>query len=157
MSAGEIDIFPQLLIGETSGNLRRVFYLSDAVKKTSRGDSGIVNLHVVGAGVMGGDIAAFSALKGLNVSLADMNQRALENALERAQKLFERRLKTEEEISAAMTRLQIDATGESASKADLIIGSSFGKIGSKTNCFFNARKNMRTRYHLSDKHISYPP
>ena len=93
MSAGEIDIFPNLLVGSASKNLRRVFYLTDAVRKSARGVSGIERLHVVGAGVMGGDIAAIGAMAGLDVTLADMNGAAIKNAITRAAKLFERRLK----------------------------------------------------------------
>ena len=73
MSAGEMDVFPDLMVGSASKNLRRVYYLTDKVRKTARGDSKIQKLHVVGAGVMGGDIAAVAAMSGLNVSLSDVN------------------------------------------------------------------------------------
>ena len=106
MSAGEIDIFPNLLVGSASKNLRRVFYLTDAVRKSARGVSGIERLHVVGAGVMGGDIAAIGAMAGLDVTLADMNGAAIKNAITRAAKLFERRLKNEDKVAAALERLR---------------------------------------------------
>jgi 3-hydroxyacyl-CoA dehydrogenase/enoyl-CoA hydratase/3-hydroxybutyryl-CoA epimerase len=121
MSAGEIDIFPGLLTGQASRNLRRVYYLTDAVRKTGRGDSQINHLNVVGAGVMGGDIAAVSALAGLDVTLTDMNPDAIDAALGRARKLFERRLKSEDRVAAAMDRLVADPQGDGAARADLII------------------------------------
>jgi len=121
MSAGEIDIFPDLLTGSASKNLRRVYYLTDTVRKTARGDSGITHIHVIGAGVMGGDIAAVSALAGLDVTITDMNATAIDNALARARTLCERRLKTDDKIAAAMKRLAADPDGNGASKADLII------------------------------------
>jgi len=62
MSRGEMDVFPDLMIGSASKNLRRVYFLTDKVRKTARGDSKIKKLHVVGAGVMGGDIAAVAAM-----------------------------------------------------------------------------------------------
>ena len=68
MSAGEMDIFPDLMVGTASKNLRRLYYLTDKVRKTARGNSAIQNLHVVGAGVMGGDIAAVAAMSGLSVT-----------------------------------------------------------------------------------------
>jgi 3-hydroxyacyl-CoA dehydrogenase/enoyl-CoA hydratase/3-hydroxybutyryl-CoA epimerase len=45
-------------------------------------------VHVVGAGVMGGDIARWSAYKGFEVTLADREQRFIDGALARAQDLF---------------------------------------------------------------------
>ena len=36
MSAGEMDIFPDLMVGSASKNLRRVYYLTDKVRKTAR-------------------------------------------------------------------------------------------------------------------------
>ena len=63
------------------------FYLTDAVRKSARGDSGIQRLHVVGAGVMGGDIAAVGAMAGLDVTLTDMNEAAIDGAIARAAKI----------------------------------------------------------------------
>ena len=121
MSAGEMDIFPELMVGSASKNLRRVYYLTDKVRKTARGDSAITNLHVVGAGVMGGDIAAVAAMAGLTVSLTDMNAGAIETAINRAATLFERRLKSDDKIAAAKQRLQADPSGDGAARADLVI------------------------------------
>ena len=58
MSAGELDIFPSLLMSAASKGLRRLFDLRDRLRKAGRGESGVRRLHVIGAGVMGGDIAA---------------------------------------------------------------------------------------------------
>ena len=88
MSAGEMDIFPDLMVGSASKNLRRVYYLTDKVRKTARGDSKIKKLHVVGAGTMGGDIAAVAAMSGLNVSLTDVDVSAIEGAIQRSGELL---------------------------------------------------------------------
>mgnify|MGYP001958682198 FL=1 len=137
MSAGEIDIFPNLMVGNASKNLRRVFYLTDAVRKSARGVSGIERLHVVGAGVMGGDIAAIGAMAGLDVTLADMNEAAIENAIARAAKLFERRLKNEDKVDAALERLRSDPDGHGATDADLIIEAVAEKLDVKQAVFQN--------------------
>ena len=121
MSAGELDVFPNLMVSSASKNLRRVFYLTDAVRKSARGESGIKRLHVVGAGVMGGDIAAIGAMAGLDVTLTDMNEAAILDAIARAKKLFERRLKSDDKVALALTRLRIDLDGNGATDADLII------------------------------------
>ncbi len=48
----------------TARNLIRIFFLTERLKGLGGGDSGIRHVHVVGAGVMGGDIAAWAAYKG---------------------------------------------------------------------------------------------
>ena len=135
MSAGEMDIFPELMVGSASKNLRRVYYLTDKVRKTARGDSAITNLHVVGAGVMGGDIAAVAAMAGLTVSLTDMNAGAIETAINRAATLFERRLKSDDKIAAAKQRLQADPSGDGAARADLVIEAVAEKLSVKQAVF----------------------
>ena len=135
MSAGEMDIFPELMVGSASKNLRRIYYLTDKVRKTARGDSAITNLHVVGAGVMGGDIAAVAAMAGLTVSLTDMNAGAIETAINRAATLFERRLKSDDKIAAAKQRLQADPSGDGAARADLVIEAVAEKLSVKQAVF----------------------
>lgn len=144
MSAGEIDIFPNLLVGSASKNLRRVFYLTDAVRKSARGVSGIERLHVVGAGVMGGDIAAIGAMAGLDVTLADMNGAAIKNAITRAAKLFERRLKNEDKVAAALERLRSDPDGQGAADADLVIEAVAEKLDVKQAVFQNLENVCKT-------------
>lgn len=144
MSAGEIDIFPNLLVGSASKNLRRVFYLTDAVRKSARGVSGIERLHVVGAGVMGGDIAAIGAMAGLDVTLADMNGAAIKNAITRAAKLFERRLKNEDKVAAALERLRSDPDGHGAADADLVIEAVAEKLDVKQAVFQNLENVCKT-------------
>ena len=135
MSAGEMDIFPDLMVGSASKNLRRLYHLTDTVRKTARGDSAIKNLHVVGAGVMGGDIAAVAAMSGLNVTVTDMNQATIGAAIDRAAHLFARRLKSDEKIAAATNRLTADPDGHGAAKADLVIEAVAEKLPVKQAVF----------------------
>ena len=137
MSAGEIDVFPNLMVSSASKNLRRVFYLTDAVRKSARGESGIKRMHVVGAGVMGGDIAAIGAMAGLDVTLTDMNDAAIVGAIARAKKLFERRLKSDEKVALALARLRTDLDGNGATDADLIIEAVAEKLEVKQAVFKN--------------------
>jgi 3-hydroxyacyl-CoA dehydrogenase/enoyl-CoA hydratase/3-hydroxybutyryl-CoA epimerase len=135
MSAGEMDIFPDLMVGTASKNLRRLYYLTDKVRKTARGNSAIQNLHVVGAGVMGGDIAAVAAMSGLNVTLTDMNETAMNAAIDRAAQLFARRLKSDDKITAARNRLTADPDGHGAVHADLVIEAVAEKLPVKQAVF----------------------
>ena len=137
MSASEIDVFPNLMVSSASKNLRRVFYLTDAVRKSARGESGIKRMHVVGAGVMGGDIAAIGAMAGLDVTLTDMNDAAIVGAIARAKKLFERRLKSDEKVALALARLRTDLDGNGATDADLIIEAVAEKLEVKQAVFKN--------------------
>src|SRR5688572_5103748 len=77
----------------TARNLIRVFFLQERLKGQGGKEHGIKNVHVVGAGVMGGDIAAWSAYKGFEVTLSDREQRFIDGALERAQELFAKKVK----------------------------------------------------------------
>lgn len=135
MSAGEMNIFPELMVGSASKNLRRVYHLKDVVRKTTRGASGITHVHVIGAGVMGGDIAAIAALSGLTVTLTDMEPAAIDAASKRAAALFERRLKSDDKVAAALTRLQADPEGNGAGCADLVIEAVTEKLAVKQAVF----------------------
>ena len=70
----------------TARNLIRVFFLQERLKGLGGKDHGIAHVHVVGAGVMGGDIAAWSAYKGFEVTLSDREQRFIDGALARARR-----------------------------------------------------------------------
>ena len=121
MSRAEKIIFPALMVSPASDGLRRVYQLNDMVKKTARGDSGFQSVHVIGAGVMGGDIAAVAAMSGFQVTVTDINTASIDGAVNRARALYERRLKTPEKINAAMDRLIADPEGAGLASADLII------------------------------------
>ena len=138
-----MDIFPDLMVGSASKNLRRVYYLTDKVRKTARGDSKIKKLHVVGAGTMGGDIAAVAAMSGLNVTLTDVNVSAIEGAINRSGELFARRLKDTEKISEAIRRLKADPQGDGAANADLVIEAVAEKLSVKQTVFADLEKVIK--------------
>jgi 3-hydroxyacyl-CoA dehydrogenase / enoyl-CoA hydratase / 3-hydroxybutyryl-CoA epimerase len=74
-------------------NLRRVFHLQERLKGLSHVEAPRPErIHVLGAGVMGGDIAAWCALNGLTVTLQDISLDQIGQALKRAHRLFEKRL-----------------------------------------------------------------
>ncbi len=105
----------------TARNLTRVFFLQERLKGLGGKDHGIARVHVVGAGVMGGDIAAWSAYKGFEVTLADREQRFIDGALARAQEMFAKRVKEESKRPAVSARLRGDLFGEGVQNADLVI------------------------------------
>ncbi len=105
----------------TARNLIRIFFLTERMKALGKGESGIARVHVVGAGVMGGDIAAFAAYKGFEVTLQDREQRFIDPAMTRAQALFEKKVKDPAKRPEVAARLQSDLNGDGVTTADLVI------------------------------------
>ena len=105
----------------TARNLIRIFFMTERLKGLGKGDAGIRHVHVVGAGVMGGDIAAFAAYKGFEVTLQDREQRFIDPAMARAQALFEKKVKDPAKRPAVAARLQADLAGDGVAHADLVI------------------------------------
>jgi len=106
----------------TAQNLIRIFFLQERLKGQGGGiDPAIRHVHVVGAGVMGGDIAAWAAFKGFDVTLQDREMKFVQPALDRARALYEKKLKAPEKVEAAMRRLRADVEGAGVASADLAI------------------------------------
>ncbi|MYN12660.1 enoyl-CoA hydratase [Pusillimonas sp. TS35] len=111
----------------TARNLVRVFHLQERLKafgKPQRGEApphSVGHVHVVGAGVMGGDIAAWCALRGIAVTLQDQDAARIAAALGRAGALFAHKLKNPREARAAFDRLIPDSHGDGVPRADLVI------------------------------------
>jgi 3-hydroxyacyl-CoA dehydrogenase/enoyl-CoA hydratase/3-hydroxybutyryl-CoA epimerase len=128
----------------TAHNLVRVYFLQEALKSRGSGiEHGISHVHVIGAGVMGGDIAAWAALQGFTVTLQDRDAAAVQAALGRAHTLFEKRLKTPDRIDAARKRLAGDLTGERVADADLVIEAIVEKIDAKRALFAEIEPKMK--------------
>lgn len=112
----------KLVLNETARNLVRVFHLQEKLKTLGRNPLFTFSrVHVIGAGTMGGDIAAWCALKGMQVTLQDQNESAIALALKRAYELFRKHLKEPHLIRAAQDRLTADAEGMGIKNAELII------------------------------------
>ncbi len=121
MQKAEIASFARLLVTDTSRNLVRVFFLREKLKGMADGEWVGRRVHVIGAGAMGGDIAAWCAWHGFIVSLADMKAEPLAKAIERAADLFGKIGHKRIDIRDALDRLIPDLTGEGVRTADLVI------------------------------------
>jgi 3-hydroxyacyl-CoA dehydrogenase / enoyl-CoA hydratase / 3-hydroxybutyryl-CoA epimerase len=110
-----------LLVTPTCKNLVRMFELRERLRNLAPKDGSVRCVHVVGAGTMGGDIAAWCALRGLTVTLQDRGQQYVEPALARAGELFRKRLRAPGEADAARARLRVDLAAEQVGDADLVI------------------------------------
>lgn len=120
----------------TTRNLIRIFFLQEKMKALGKGaDFEARHVHVVGAGVMGGDIAALCAMRGITVTLQDTAPERLAPAVKRAAKLFERRLRDPRRVRDALDRLIPDTTGAGAARADVIIEAIFENLEAKRALF----------------------
>lgn len=112
----------KLFFSETCHNLVRVFFLQERLKNLGKNvDFSPKHIHVIGAGTMGGDIAAWCALRGFTVTLQDMEARFIAPAIKRAAALFKEKLKEPHLVQAAFDRLIPDLAGRGVVKADIII------------------------------------
>jgi len=141
----------------TARNLVRVFFLQERLKSLGGGaEHGIKHVHVVGAGVMGGDIAAWCALRGFDVTLQDREMKFVQPALDRAKTLFEKRLKTTDRIAPAQARLKADVEGAGIADADLAIEAIFENAEAKEALYRAIEPKMKPDALLATNTSSIP-
>jgi len=146
-----------LFCTEASRNLVRVFFLTNKLK--AQGDKAapkVEHVHVVGAGVMGGDIAAWSALRGLKVTLQDREMKYIQPALDRAEKLFSKRVRDDAKRAATSSRLSPDVGGEGVASADLIIEAIFENLEAKQSLYRELQAKMKPDALLATNTSSIP-
>jgi 3-hydroxyacyl-CoA dehydrogenase/enoyl-CoA hydratase/3-hydroxybutyryl-CoA epimerase len=142
--AAEAHSIATLMVGETSRNLVRVFLLQDRLKNLGgKAKLSFERVHVVGAGVMGGDIAAWCVQRGLNVTLQDRELQFIEPALKRTREAFEKRLKDASKAAELMTRLTPDVAGEGIPRADVVIEAIFENAEAKHELFARVEPRMQ--------------
>ena len=125
-------MFTPLMASEASRNLRRVFKLSEMLKDEAPKDGFKPRkVHVIGAGTMGGDIAAWCVVQGMQASLQDLDEAQIKKALARAKGLFKRQLRTPLAVDAAVARLIADPTGKQIKHADVVIEAIVEKLDVK--------------------------
>ena len=145
MMVEESERVGKLITGDTSKNLRRVFFLMERLKGIAKqADINVRRVHVIGAGVMGGDIAAWCVLQGLEVTLQDREMKYIEPALKRAKSLFVKKLRDRNRVAGAMSRLLADVEGKGVSKADVIIEAIFEDVDAKRKLFAGIESHIKT-------------
>lgn len=156
MQKAEIESFAKLGVGDTAQNLVRVFFLREALKERGKGDADVRHLHVIGAGAMGGEIAAWCAMRGLTVTLADLDQKALAKAIGRARKLCDDRLHDRAARRDAMDRLIPDFSGDGLRHADLVIEAIAEKLDAKRGLYEAILPKMKDGALLATNTSSIP-
>ena len=136
MRLAETEMFAPLMVSDTSRNLRRCFKLSEMLKDAApKGTFKPRKVHVIGAGTMGGDIAAWCVACGMQASLQDLDEGQIDKALARAKKLFKKRVRGKAAFDSAVARLIADPEGKHVKHADVIIEAVAEKLEVKQNLF----------------------
>ena len=101
------------------------------------------DIAIIGAGVMGGDIAAWCALKGMRVTLQDREAKYVAPAIKRAHALFSKKLRKPHLIQAAMDRLMPDVDGGGVVNADVIIEAIYENLEAKQALYATIEPRMK--------------
>ena len=156
MLRAEKTSFAGLMVTPTAQNLIRVFFLREQMKKLAGSGNRIEHVHVIGAGAMGGDIAAWCANQGLRVTLADMKPEPIAGAIKRATDLFGKIMRQRTEIRDALDRLIPDMDGEGVRNADLIIEAVPEKLELKQKIYAALEPRMKAGAILATNTSSIP-
>ena len=142
----------------TTRNLIRIFTLQDRLKSLGKETAGgeVRHLHVIGAGAMGGDIAAWCALRGITVTLQDLAPERIAPAVKRGAELCRKRLKQPHLVQAAMDRLVPDVAGNGVARADLIIEAIVENAEVKRKVFAQVEPRMKDTAILASNTSSIP-
>jgi 3-hydroxyacyl-CoA dehydrogenase/enoyl-CoA hydratase/3-hydroxybutyryl-CoA epimerase len=129
-------VVDRIISSPTAKNLLRVFHLQERLKGFGKdGDFVAKHVHVIGAGVMGGDIAAWCALRGLTVTLQDQSVERIAPAIKRAHALFKKKLRDPLRARDAFDRLIPDPAGNGVARADVVIEAIFENVEAKHALF----------------------
>jgi 3-hydroxyacyl-CoA dehydrogenase/enoyl-CoA hydratase/3-hydroxybutyryl-CoA epimerase len=156
MLTAEKTSFANLMVTPTAQNLIRVFFLREQMKKLAGSGNRIEQVHVIGAGAMGGDIAAWCANQGFRVTLADMKAEPIAGAIKRAADLFGKIIRKPTDIRDALDRLMPDLDGAGVRNADLIIEAVPERLELKQKVYASLEPNMKPGAILATNTSSIP-
>ena len=138
------EIIDRIISSPTARNLLRVYHLQERLKGFGKAsDFKAGRVHVIGAGVMGGDIAAWCALRGMTVTLQDQGLKRIAPALQRAHALFVKRLREPLLVRAAFDRLIPDPDGAGVAHADVVIEAIVEDLEAKHRLFKSLEPRMK--------------
>ncbi len=156
MKDAEVASFARLLAGDTAKNLVRVFFLRENLKKLAGKGEPMKHVHVIGAGAMGGDIAAWCAWQGVTVSLADMKPEPLAKAVGKAATLFGKIGRKSALTRDALDRMIPDLHADGVARADLIIEAVPENLELKKKVFAATEQRMKEDAILATNTSSIP-
>jgi 3-hydroxyacyl-CoA dehydrogenase/enoyl-CoA hydratase/3-hydroxybutyryl-CoA epimerase len=156
MLEAEKTSFAYLMVTPAAQNLIRVFFLREQMKKLAGAGNKIEHVHVIGAGAMGGDIAAWCASQDMRVTLADMKAEPIAGAMKRAGELFGKIMRKRTAVRDALDRLIPDMEAEGVRSADLIIEAVPEKLELKQKVYAALEPKMKPGAILATNTSSIP-
>src|SRR5258708_32443718 len=126
------------------------------MKKLAGGGNKVGHVHVIGAGAMGGDIAAWCVGKGMRVTLSDMKPEPIAGDVKRAADLFGKIMRRGTDIRDALDRLMPDLDGEGVANADLILEAVPEKLELKQKVYAGLEPKMKPGAILATNTSSIP-
>lgn len=141
----EIPAFKHLVTTASTQNLLRLARLKAQFKAIVplNADS-YSSVHIIGAGHLGREIAAWCSLSGLTVSIQESNPENLNFALERIRAIFNTYFqKNLSKLKAATERIHVDYEGSGMALADIVIDATPDKLGSKQELLASLEENAR--------------
>lgn len=154
----EAESVAELAIHPTARNLVRVFFLQEQLKSLGKKNTfKPAHVHVIGGGIMGGDIAAWCALRGFRVTVQDQQPEALAGTMKRAMGMYRKKFKKDKAaIREAMDRLIPDHRGMGVSHADIIIEAIFEDLEVKQALYRDIEPRMKANTILASNTSSIP-
>ena len=135
----------QLATSDTAKNLVRVFFLQENLKSQGKKvDFDVAHVHVIGGGIMGGDIASWCAIQGYSVTVQDQDPERLAQTFKRAQYSFKKKFKRDRRaIRDANDRLMPDHRGSGIFRADIVIEAIFEDVEVKRALYESIEPKMK--------------
>ncbi len=135
----------ELATSDTAKNLVRVFFLQENLKSQGKQtDFPVEHVHVIGGGIMGGDIASWCAIQGYSVTVQDQDPERLAQTIKRAQYSFKKKFKRDRRaIRDANDRLMADHRGSGIHRADIIIEAIFEDVEVKRALYESIEPKMK--------------
>ena len=130
---------------DTARNLVRVFFLQEQLKgQGKKVKFDVEHVHVIGGGIMGGDIASWCAIQGYSVTVQDQDPTRLSQTIKRAQYSFKKKFKRDRRaIRDANDRLVADHRGSGVHRADIIIEAIFEDVDVKRSLYESIEPKMK--------------
>lgn len=144
MQKSEIASFAGLLQSDTSKNLIRAFMLRQTLKQAAKGTCDIDRVHVIGAGIMGSEIAAWTAMQGKRVTVSDPDGDALGKMVAHAAQICKDAHKDSLATRDTLDRLMPDPNGYGLRHADLVIEAGPENADTKTAIFADLAGKMKS-------------
>jgi 3-hydroxyacyl-CoA dehydrogenase/enoyl-CoA hydratase/3-hydroxybutyryl-CoA epimerase len=123
----EREAVARLLFTPQSQNLRRIFLMSEEAKRKPEATRAreVSRIGVIGAGVMGGEIAYLASRRGIRVRLRDIKTEPILRSLAHARSLYDRERSrgrlSRAEVEQAMGRIEPSLDPAGLSRTDLIL------------------------------------